>query len=78
MLYYSRLHHDHSICYTCFYFYNNVVCETKVTETLSIKCIKQFVNTLNKIHFYVWSIDGLLSRVFIALGLFTFALFGLN
>lgn len=46
------------ICYMCFYFYNAVVCERKVTKTLSIKCIIQFVNTLNKIHFYVWSIDG--------------------
>lgn len=44
----------------CFYFYNAVVCETKVTKTMSIKCIIQFVNTLNKIHFYVWSIDGVL------------------
>lgn len=42
----------------CFYFYNTVVCETKVTKTLSIKCIIQFVNTLNKKHFYVWSIDS--------------------
>lgn len=62
MLYYSRFaekkwHHDHNICYMCFYFYNAVVCETK-KKKLSIKCIIQFVNTLNKIHFYVWSVDG--------------------
>lgn len=42
----------------CFYFYNAVVCETRVIKTLSIKCKIQFVNTLNKIHFYVWSIDS--------------------
>lgn len=44
----------------CSYFYNAVVCEAKVTKTLSIKCIIRFVNTLNKIHFYVWSVHGVL------------------
>lgn len=50
------MYHNHYICYMCFYFYNAVVCETKVTKTLSIKCTVQFVKTQNKIHFYVWSI----------------------
>lgn len=44
--------------YMCFYFYNGSVCETRVIRILSIKCKKHFVNTLNKIHFYVSSIDA--------------------
>lgn len=54
------MYHVHNICYMCSYFYNAVVCEAKVTKTLSIKCIIRFVNTLNKIHFYVWSVHGVL------------------
>jgi len=52
------MYHDHDICYMSFYFYNAVVCETNGTKNImSIKCIIQFVITLNKIHFYVWSIS---------------------
>lgn len=46
------------ICYLSFYFYNAVVCERKLQKHINMKCIKckmQFVNTLNKRHFYVWS-----------------------
>lgn len=45
------------MCYMCFYFYNAVVCEANDMTTLSIKCTVKFVNTLNKIHFYAWSIS---------------------
>lgn len=44
---------------TCaFIFIMLLFVKQKLQKTLSIKCIIQFVNTLNKIHFYVWSIEG--------------------
>jgi len=62
MLYYSRRAAKKtapgSQCYMCFYFYNAVVCESKEGKQMSMKCIIQFVNTLNKKTFYVWSTYG--------------------
>lgn len=34
----ESMYHIHDICYMCFYFYNAVVCDGKMTKTLSIKC----------------------------------------
>lgn len=48
-----------TIYVTCaFIFIMLLFVKQKVQKTLSIKCTIQFVNTVNKIHFYVWSIDS--------------------
>lgn len=64
MLYYSRFvkkkYTTVTIPVTCAFIFIMLlfVKEKKNTKTLSIKCIIQFVNMLNKIHFYVWYIEG--------------------
>lgn len=63
MLYYCRFvkkkYTTVTIPVTCaFIFIMLLFVKEKKKKTLSIKCIIQFVNMLNKINFYVWSIEG--------------------